>query len=302
MPGDAYPQKIRDPAHRQPPRPIAPVGLRQKRNRIGARAQQRFEPNTVPLQLQQTRRSAAAQRRGIFHRLHQARHGEKQHVTIVQFQLSGLPQRRHADPEHGRKTVQHFPNDPTDSVRGANPPALGVTGQLGGKESIGAGGDGIAHGHGVRAVGGVNRGEKQPAQKNRSRVGIAAEGREHPLFRPDTEFAETLDRTIRLQFRPQDYTLVMSRIAVIPKTTSRPALARRFLDFLLGEEGQRILAKTSHLHAIHPVTGKTAADALQALAGDSLRPIALGPGLLVYLDQAKHRNFLRRWEITLSDR
>lgn len=102
---------------------------------------------------------------------------------------------------------------------------------------------------------------------------------------------------------PQDYVLVMSRIAVVPKTTSRPALARLFLGFLLGERGQRILARASHLHAIHPgVTGKTTADALQALAGDSLRPIVLGSGLLVYLDQAKHRNFLRRWEMALSGR
>jgi iron(III) transport system substrate-binding protein len=102
---------------------------------------------------------------------------------------------------------------------------------------------------------------------------------------------------------PRDYTLVMSRIALIPTTISHPELARLFLDFLLSKQGQRIVAETSHLYSIHPeVTGKTTAEALRSLAAGSLRPIPLGPGLLVYLDQVKRQKFLKRWERVLGGR
>ncbi len=100
----------------------------------------------------------------------------------------------------------------------------------------------------------------------------------------------------------EDYTLVVSRIAVLPITAPRPELARRFLDFLLSERGQGIIAE-AHLFAIHPnVEGEATAAALRAAAGDSLRPIQVGPGLLVYLDQAKRERFLERWQHALSGR
>ncbi len=101
---------------------------------------------------------------------------------------------------------------------------------------------------------------------------------------------------------PEDYTLVMSRIAVIPKAAAEPRLARLFLDFLLSEQGQRIVAE-ARLFAIHPdVVGDATAAALRAEVGDSLRPIQVGPGLLVYLDQAKRERFLERWQYALAGR
>ncbi|MEE8272788.1 MAG: ABC transporter substrate-binding protein [Alphaproteobacteria bacterium] len=101
---------------------------------------------------------------------------------------------------------------------------------------------------------------------------------------------------------PEDYTLVMSRIAVIPKAAAEPRLARLFLDFLLSEQGQRIVAE-ARLFAIHPdVVGDATAAALRAAVGDSLRPIQVGPGLLVYLDQAKRERFLERWQYALAGR
>lgn len=100
----------------------------------------------------------------------------------------------------------------------------------------------------------------------------------------------------------EDYTLVVSRIAVLPNTATRPDLARLFLDFLLSERGQGIIAE-AHLFAIHPnVEGDATAAALRAQAGDSLRPIQVGPGLLVYLDQAKRERFLERWQHALAGR
>jgi len=101
---------------------------------------------------------------------------------------------------------------------------------------------------------------------------------------------------------PEDYTLVVSRIALLPNSAARPDLARLFLDFLLSERGQGIIAE-AHLFAIHPnVSGAATAAALRAEAGDSLRPIQVGPGLLVYLDQAKRERFLERWRHALAGR
>ncbi len=101
---------------------------------------------------------------------------------------------------------------------------------------------------------------------------------------------------------PEDYTLVASRIAVLPNTAARPDLARLFLDFLLSEAGQSSIA-AARLFAIHPnVEGEATAAALRDAAGDSLRPIQVGPGLLVYLDQAKRERFLERWQHALSGR
>ena len=101
---------------------------------------------------------------------------------------------------------------------------------------------------------------------------------------------------------PRDYTLIMSRIAMIPKSAAHPRSAKLFLDFLLSERGQRIVAGQSLLYSIHPdVTGEVTAEALRSTSG-TLRPIQVGPGLLVYLDQVKRRKFLQRWERSLGGR
>ena len=98
----------------------------------------------------------------------------------------------------------------------------------------------------------------------------------------------------------QDYTLVMSRLALIPHNAPHPELAQAFLDFLLSTEGQTVIATRTGLTAIHPdVGGPRTAQQLQAEASDSLRPIRIGPGLLVYLDQLKREKFLGRWQRVL---
>ena len=73
------------------------------------------------------------------------------------------------------------------------------------------------------------------------------------------------------------------------------------LDFMLSRAGQEIVAGESQLYSIHPeVTGPTTAAALRASEGGSLRPIRVGPGLLVYLDQVKRRKFLKQWQRALA--
>lgn len=96
---------------------------------------------------------------------------------------------------------------------------------------------------------------------------------------------------------PSDYTLVMSRIALISKTAAHPNAARLWLDYLLSKRGQAVLSARSELFSIRSdVAGEFTAATLRAKLGTTLRAIAVGPALLVYLDRAKQAEFLRRWQ------
>jgi iron(III) transport system substrate-binding protein len=88
---------------------------------------------------------------------------------------------------------------------------------------------------------------------------------------------------------PEDYTLVVSRTALIPKSAAQAAAAQRFLDYLLSERGQRAMAGVGLL-PIRP-------ELREPLASERavFRPVPLGPGLLVYLDSLKSRQFLEAW-------
>jgi len=98
---------------------------------------------------------------------------------------------------------------------------------------------------------------------------------------------------------PGDYMLLLSRIALIPQSAPQPELARRFVDFLLSQDGQRLLAG----HSLGPVRD----DMRPAIPGyadaaKGLRPIALSIDLLTYLDQAKRHRFLKDWKEFLQAR
>ncbi|MBL4811335.1 MAG: ABC transporter substrate-binding protein [Rhodobacteraceae bacterium] len=82
-----------------------------------------------------------------------------------------------------------------------------------------------------------------------------------------------------------DYVSVMLRTALIPTTAQHPETAGVFIDFLLHSRGQAILAEVG-LPPVLPA-GNT--------PGPALRPIRLGPGLLVFLDHLRRENFLRSW-------
>jgi ABC-type Fe3+ transport system substrate-binding protein len=100
---------------------------------------------------------------------------------------------------------------------------------------------------------------------------------------------------------PQDYGLVMSRIAVIIKTARNPKEAESFVDFLLSKEGQELIAGPASLYAIRSDIGGTAsANNLRDTAQGPLIPIHLGPGLLVYLDRMKRQAFLSRWKSAME--
>jgi len=95
---------------------------------------------------------------------------------------------------------------------------------------------------------------------------------------------------------PRDYTLVMSRVTLIARQAKHPNAARLWIDYLLSRRGQTVMANRSGLFSIRSdVEGEFTAAALAKTLGPSLRPITVGPGLLVYLDQVKRRDFLERW-------
>jgi iron(III) transport system substrate-binding protein len=99
---------------------------------------------------------------------------------------------------------------------------------------------------------------------------------------------------------PQDYTVVMSRIALVPRSARQPELGRNMLSFLMSRQGQTVMARDLKLPALHPdVTGENTASAFRARFGARLRPIPIGPGLVVYLDQVKRARFIDRWNQAL---
>lgn len=95
---------------------------------------------------------------------------------------------------------------------------------------------------------------------------------------------------------PSDYALVMQRLAFLSRTSDNIAAARRFFDYLLSEQGQRVISEQTPLGAVHPaLDGSGSANELRTRLGDALRPIRLGPGLLATLDNLKREALLARW-------
>jgi iron(III) transport system substrate-binding protein len=102
---------------------------------------------------------------------------------------------------------------------------------------------------------------------------------------------------------PRDYTLVLSRVALIPRSAPHPNAARLFLDYLLSRRGQELLANRLQLGAVRSdVGGATTAASLARSVASGGTPIPIGASLLVYLDAEKKREFLRRWERAIGAR
>lgn len=96
---------------------------------------------------------------------------------------------------------------------------------------------------------------------------------------------------------PSDYTLVIQRLAFLSRSAEHPEAARRFLDYLLSEPGQRVIQQHTPLGAVHPALGGPgSANALRERLGEALHPIRLGPGLLATLDGLKREALLSRWQ------
>ncbi len=101
---------------------------------------------------------------------------------------------------------------------------------------------------------------------------------------------------------PKDYTQIVSRLVIINKKARSPGAARLWVDYLLSKRGQTILANQSDLFSIRAdVSGETSMSGLTRQLGNAARPIQVGSGLLVYLDQAKRLEFMRNWQKSLRN-
>ena len=99
--------------------------------------------------------------------------------------------------------------------------------------------------------------------------------------------AQTNNQDDIIIVEPSDFTTLMMRSALIPKNAKQPQLAGLFID---------------HLLSFSLEAGKAGDFPFPTLQRDvleqetALRPIRLGPGLMVYLDRLKRKNFLKAWE------
>ncbi|MBZ9654063.1 ABC transporter substrate-binding protein [Phyllobacterium lublinensis] len=94
---------------------------------------------------------------------------------------------------------------------------------------------------------------------------------------------------------PRDYTLVLSRGALIPKGAAHADLGARFLDYLLSERGQSV----GRTHAFYfSETGGLPpdVDGPQNLKESGIaQPIRIGPALLAVQDRAQRQRFIEDW-------
>ncbi len=99
----------------------------------------------------------------------------------------------------------------------------------------------------------------------------------------------------------RDFTVVVSRVALIPRGARSPDTGTAFLAFLMSGEGQTLIAEKLRLPAVSlEVAGGNSARAMEEALGDQLRPVPVSPGLLVYLDQAKRARVIRTWQAALG--
>ena len=79
---------------------------------------------------------------------------------------------------------------------------------------------------------------------------------------------------------------LMLRTALIPKAAPNPQAGGEFIDFLVAAKTRALISRTTGLPPLDPD---------QLAEEPALRPITLGPALMVYLDRLKRRDFIAAW-------
>ncbi|MFC5583554.1 ABC transporter substrate-binding protein [Nitratireductor kimnyeongensis] len=97
---------------------------------------------------------------------------------------------------------------------------------------------------------------------------------------------------------PSDYTLALSRAALVSRHARNKRAANALIALALTDTGQRLLSGPSRL--LSSLNGPDMLNRLDTGDGPSaeeaaFRPIALSPALLVGLDRAKRKAFLDQW-------
>ncbi|MGF7009149.1 signal transduction histidine kinase/ABC-type Fe3+ transport system substrate-binding protein [Aminobacter sp. BE110] len=93
---------------------------------------------------------------------------------------------------------------------------------------------------------------------------------------------------------PADYTLVLSRGAIVPRIAKHSEAAVRFLDYLLSPRGQQIALDESFFFGAAGQVPPGVEGPDIATSGIA-RPIAIGPTLLAVQDDARRKRFLEDW-------
>lgn len=96
---------------------------------------------------------------------------------------------------------------------------------------------------------------------------------------------------------PDDYTLMLMRLALIPKTTPHPELAGELIDLMLSAPGQALLAQTG-LHPVLEPDSEQLRFAIQAQG--PVTQIPLSPALLPPQDPLVKQHFIDAWSDSIT--
>ncbi|WP_435954335.1 ABC transporter substrate-binding protein [Dryocola sp. BD626] len=95
---------------------------------------------------------------------------------------------------------------------------------------------------------------------------------------------------------PKDYTLVLSRVSFISQQAQNGNAARLWLDYVLSEKGQSILANQADIPSIrNDIEGKNDIDGMTKMFGNALKPIPVDESLLEYLQPKKRLEYIKEW-------
>lgn len=97
-----------------------------------------------------------------------------------------------------------------------------------------------------------------------------------------------------------DYTPAFSRLILMTKDAPHPNAAKLFIDFMLSQEGQSLLAEGGLPSIREDVTAGLNIKTLNDRVGGGLKPIAVDEGVLEYMDQMKRVQFLNDWKSALG--
>lgn len=95
---------------------------------------------------------------------------------------------------------------------------------------------------------------------------------------------------------PKDYTLVLSRVSFISQQAQNSNAAKLWLDYVLSEKGQSILANQANIPSIrNDIEGTNDIDGLTRILGKALKPIPVDETLLEYLQQKERLDYIKQW-------
>lgn len=88
---------------------------------------------------------------------------------------------------------------------------------------------------------------------------------------------------------PEDYTIITSRIGLVPRFAAQPLLGESFLQYLASTKGQSLFEE--HINTLpRNVANKST----------KFQYVRIGPGLVVYQDQLKRQKLVRKWNNSLE--